>query len=73
MNMNIKMRMYPHWKDSREEATDESFYSRRIRALLVEEDALRSEEEGFMQGYEEDFEKEDDFSWLNERSSEEVI
>ena len=64
--------MYPHWKDSQEGA-DESFYSKRIRALLVEEDALRYEEEGFMQGYEEDFETEDDFSWLNEKSSEEVI
>lgn len=34
---------------------EESFYSRANRELLLEQDALRNEEDGFMQGYEEGF------------------
>ena len=44
---------------------DDSFYSRKKRALLVEEGALNNEEDGFMQGYEGGFPEEnnEDDSW----------
>ncbi len=34
---------------------EEHFYERDIREKLLEEDELSYEEEGFMEGYEEDF------------------
>ncbi|PIN75131.1 hypothetical protein COV17_04235 [Candidatus Woesearchaeota archaeon CG10_big_fil_rev_8_21_14_0_10_36_11] len=34
---------------------DNSFYSKKKRELLVEEDALNYEEDGFMEGYEADY------------------
>jgi len=36
-----------------EEMDDQNIYAERTRELLVEEDSLRPEEDGFMQGYDE--------------------
>lgn len=36
---------------------EESFYSKKTRERLVEEEALTNEEAGFMQGYEDLFEE----------------
>lgn len=41
-------------KDDKEEhIDDQNIYSEETRELLVDEDSLRPEEAGFMQGYEE--------------------
>ncbi|MCH8004574.1 MAG: hypothetical protein IH934_08160 [Nanoarchaeota archaeon] len=70
MDKHVK-RMYPNWRHPQEE---ESFYSKRIRALLVEDGALSYEEEGFMEGYEEGIpQEEEDAWWLDEQHSEEVV
>jgi hypothetical protein len=55
MKMNTQSRMFPQWKtlSPEEEFQEESFYSKRIRTLLVEDGALRPEEEGFMSGYDD--------------------
>ncbi len=59
---------FNHW--------DESFYTKKKRASLLEEGALSPEEDGFMMGYEEGLEEvkeEDDFSWVHETHPEEMI
>jgi len=52
------------WFKSNKVVAD-SFYSRTGREMLLEEDALSYEEDGFMQGYEED--------WINDAHPEEII
>lgn len=59
---------------------EESVYNRRIRALLVDDDALRSEEEAFMEGYEEESDFEpleeegyDEDLWISDRNSPQEI
>ncbi|GEM_PF-5965601 len=59
---------------------EESVYNRRIRALLVDDDALRSEEEAFMEGYEEESDFEpieeeayDEDLWISDGSSPQEI
>ena len=42
-----------------EKSREEGFYSKVTRQSLVEEGALSSEEEGFMNGYEEAFNEEE--------------
>jgi hypothetical protein len=46
--------MFPKEKLVGDSPKEESFYSKSKREKLVEEGALNSEEDGFMQGYEED-------------------
>ncbi len=54
---------------------DESFYTKKKRASLIEEGALSCEEDGFMKGYEEGIEEvqEEDFSWVHETHPEDMI
>ena len=51
-----------------EEFDDQNIYAGRTRELLVEEDSLRPEEDGFMQGY-EDAENPDDIIEAAEEES----
>jgi hypothetical protein len=47
------MHPQPGWAEESEEIM-ESFYSKKKRDMLVEQGALTAEEDGFMQGYEDE-------------------
>ena len=60
MDTNIKTR----WSQATEDADEEldTIYSKKKREILVDEGSLRYEEDGFMEGYEEEWEDELDFT-----------
>ena len=66
--MHIRGNNLFNWRKSESFSEEENFYSKRIRALLVEEDALRGEEDGFMQGYEEEWQYNEEMSAFGEES-----
>lgn len=47
------------------EEEEEQFYSRHVRAYLIEEDELSNEEEGFMEGYDSETLDEDAYCKLD--------
>ena len=58
---------------------NESFYTKKKRASLIEEGGLSYEEEGFMKGYEDGLKEikeeveEEDLSWIHKTHPEEMI
>lgn len=52
--------MAAHYKDEEDVEAEESIYDESKREDLVEDDEMTPEEEGFMRGYEEADEKEDE-------------
>ena len=73
--------MYPKMESERRRHTlpeeeEETFYSKRLREQLVEEEGLNNAEDWFMEGYEQSLPEgieEDDMPWMDESSSKEVI
>ena len=68
--------MYPQQqKKYFEEEEEEDIYTKVARAKKVDDDALRYEEDGFMQGYEEGFDDlyNEDLPWLDEIYPEELV
>ena len=63
--MKMNRMMYPNWEKF-SETNEDTFYSRRIRTLLIEDGAISPEEDAFMSGYEEE-------SFWEMDSSEEAI
>ncbi len=73
--------MYPKMESERRRYTlpeeeEETFYSKRSREKLVEQEGLNNEEDWFMEGYEQGFPEsieEEDMLWRDESSSKEII
>ncbi len=69
--------MYPsrHSGECAEEDQEESIYLKEARAKGVDEDILTAEDDGFMEGYVEglEAEEEDDFALMDDAPAEEVV
>lgn len=72
--------MYPKMEQGRRRYVlpeeEETFYSKKLREQLVEEEELNNAEDWFMEGYEQGFPEsieEEDMLWRDESSSKEVI